>query len=109
MTEQLIRPAVIEQRVRELARFGKTGETGVSRTVFSPEWVAAQDQIEEWMRDAGLEARRDAVGNVWGRLEGTEAGPVDRHRLARRLADPRRTLRRRARHHRRADRDRGAR
>jgi allantoate deiminase len=26
------------------------------------------------MRDAGLEVRRDAVGNLWGRIEGTEGG-----------------------------------
>jgi allantoate deiminase len=75
MTEQLIEPAVIERRVRELAHFGKSGETGVIRTVYSPEWVAAQDQLEEWMRAAGLETRRDAVGNLWGVVRGTEPGP----------------------------------
>src|SRR5690349_3889631 len=74
MTERLIEPAGIERRVRELAQFGKTGETGVTRTVYSPEWVAAQDQLEEWMRDTGLETRRDAVGNLWGVARGTEPG-----------------------------------
>ena len=29
-----------------------------------------------WFAEAGLEVRRDAVGNVWGRLEGSRAGPV---------------------------------
>jgi allantoate deiminase len=75
MTEQLIEPAVVERRVRELARFGKTGETGVTRTVYSPEWVAAQHQLEAWMSDAGLETRRDAVGNLWGVALGTEWRP----------------------------------
>jgi allantoate deiminase len=75
MTEGLIEPAVIERRVRELAQFGKTGDTGVTRTVYSPEWVAAQDQLEAWMREAGLETRRDAVGNLWGVARGTEPGP----------------------------------
>ena len=32
------------------------------------------DEIAGWMQDAGLEVRHDAVGNVWGRIEGAEAG-----------------------------------
>ena len=64
---------------------------------YSPEWVEAQNQVTEWLEDAGLEARSDAVGNVWGRLEGTEAGPRRRDRLAHRLAEAGRPLRRRAR------------
>ena len=60
----------------DLARHGAHGETGVWRVAYSPEWSAAQAQVEEWLAAAGLEVRRDAVGNVWGRLEGTEPGPV---------------------------------
>jgi allantoate deiminase len=67
---------LVERYLLELARHGAHGETGVWRTVYSPEWVAAQDQVGEWLEDAGLEVRRDAVGNVWGRLAGTEPGPV---------------------------------
>ena len=29
-----------------------------------------------WMAEAGLDVRRDAVGNVWGTLPGSEGGPV---------------------------------
>jgi allantoate deiminase len=64
----------VERYINELAKFGKHGETGVWRTVYSPEWVAAQDQVAAWMTEAGLDVRRDAVGNVWGRLEGSEGG-----------------------------------
>ncbi len=69
-------PALVERYVLELARHGAHGETGVWRTVYSPEWVAAQDEVSGWLEDAGLEVRRDAVGNVWGRLPGTDGGPV---------------------------------
>src|SRR5947209_2654442 len=69
-----IDPAVVEGHVLELARHGAHGETGVWRVVYSPEWVAAQDQVAAWFREAGLEVRSDAVGNVWGRLGGTEPG-----------------------------------
>ena len=44
--------------------------------MYSPEWAAAQDQVAHWFAEAGLEVRRDAVGNVWGRLAGQEEGPV---------------------------------
>jgi allantoate deiminase len=74
MTELVIDPIIVEKRVDELSRFGRTGETGVTRTAYSPEWIAAQDQLEAWMRAAGLETRRDAVGNLWGKAQGSESG-----------------------------------
>ena len=67
---------LVERYVHELARYGAYGETGVWRTVYSPEWVGAQDQVAAWFGEAGLDVRRDAVGNVWGRLEGTESRPA---------------------------------
>jgi allantoate deiminase len=76
MAEIAIDGALVEQYVLDLARHGAHGETGVWRTVYSPEWMAAQDQVASWCSEAGLDVRRDAVGNVWGRLAGSEAGPV---------------------------------
>jgi allantoate deiminase len=67
---------LVERYIFELARHGAYGETGVWRVAYSPEWVDAQNQVTGWLEDAGLEARSDAVGNVWGRLAGTEDGPV---------------------------------
>jgi allantoate deiminase len=61
---------LVERYVLELAKYGAHGETGVWRTVYSPEWVDAQDQVASWFEDAGIDVRRDAVGNVWGRVEG---------------------------------------
>jgi len=69
-----IDPAFVERHVMILARHGSDGGTGVRRLVYSPEWVAAQDQVAAWCAEAGLAVHRDAVGNVWGRLEGTEGG-----------------------------------
>jgi allantoate deiminase len=67
---------LVERFLLELARDGAYGETGVWRTAYSPEWVAAQDRVAGWMAEAGLEVRRDAVGNVWGTLAGSEGGPA---------------------------------
>ena len=54
---------LVERYLLELARHGAYGETGVWRTAYSPEWVAAQDQVAAWMAESGLEVRRDAVGS----------------------------------------------
>jgi allantoate deiminase len=67
-------PAVVRRSVAELARHGAHHETGVWRPVYSPAWSAAQDCVAGWGRDAGLEVRRDAVGNLWIELPGTEQG-----------------------------------
>lgn len=56
----------------ELARHGAYGDTGVWRTVYSPEWVAARDLLVQWFEDSGLTVHQDAIGNVWGRLKGSE-------------------------------------
>jgi allantoate deiminase len=42
----------------------------LTRRFATPAWRAAGDAIERWMRDAGMATRRDAIGNVIGRLEG---------------------------------------
>jgi allantoate deiminase len=66
--------ALVERYVMELASFGAHGETGVWRTVYSPEWVAATGHYASWCEEAGLVVRCDAVGNVWGTLAGRESG-----------------------------------
>ena len=76
MTDVTIDGELIRRRIDELATNGKHGETGVWRTLYAPEWFGAQRQVEGWMREAGLATRWDAVGNVWGRAEGTEGGPA---------------------------------
>lgn len=71
-----IDPGLVERYLLDLARYGAYGETGVWRTVYTPEWVAAQQQVAAWCAEAGLAVRRDAVGNLVGRLEGTAGGKV---------------------------------
>ena len=67
---------LVARYLRELAQIGAHGETGVWRTAYSPEWRTAQDLVARWYAEAGLEAREDAVGNVWGRLPGSDGGPA---------------------------------
>jgi allantoate deiminase len=52
-----IDPAVVERRVMELAEIGRCEDTGVCRAVYTPEWVAAQEVVARWFREAGLAVR----------------------------------------------------
>ncbi|WP_336801018.1 Zn-dependent hydrolase [Kaistia sp. MMO-174] len=69
-----IDPELVERYIMEMGRFGAYAGTGVWRTVYSPEWVQATDQYAAWCEEAGLAVTRDAVGNVWGRLQGSGPG-----------------------------------
>ncbi len=69
-----IDPAFVEKLILDMAQHGSDGGTGVSRTVYSPEWVDATKLYARWCEEVGLTARIDRVGNVWGRLEGSEPG-----------------------------------
>ena len=71
-----IDPALVERYVLELARYGSDGGTGVRRTMYSPEWETAQRQVADWCAELGMRTWRDAVGNQWARLEGSEPGPT---------------------------------
>jgi allantoate deiminase len=46
----------------------------LARLFLTAEHRAAADLILDWMRDAGMQAALDAIGNVCGRYEGTRAG-----------------------------------
>ena len=69
-----IDPVQVERYIEALAKFGAHGETGVWRTVYSPEWVGATRQFAAWCEEAGLAVRHDAVGNVWGVHRGIAGG-----------------------------------
>ncbi|MBZ9935648.1 Zn-dependent hydrolase [Mesorhizobium sp. BR1-1-16] len=74
MTRIHIDPARVEAMIMEMGAIGAHSGTGVWRTVYSPEWVAANDLFARWSSEAGLSVSRDAVGNVSAKLAGTEGG-----------------------------------
>ncbi len=64
--------AILQQYVEALSSIGWQPQGGIVRPVYSPAWVQAREQLAEWMRAAGLEVYGDAVGNLFGRLRGSE-------------------------------------
>jgi allantoate deiminase len=60
-------------RINRLATISETPEH-LARFFLTPEHRAAAELILTWMREAGLHAHLDAIGNVCGRYEGEVAG-----------------------------------
>lgn len=62
----------IFQRLMDLAKIGKVGETGTHRFALSPEDKEAQLLVTSWMKEAGMNVTSDNFGNLIGRKEGTD-------------------------------------
>jgi allantoate deiminase len=60
-------------RIHELAAISETPEH-LARIFLTQEHRAAADVILNWMREAGMSAHLDAIGNVCGRYEGERPG-----------------------------------
>lgn len=67
--------ALLERRLDELYAIGAEPDGGAYRPLYGSAWATAVDRVERWLKDAGLETRRDAVGNLWGRAAGKDNGP----------------------------------
>src|ERR1700691_4344773 len=69
-------PSFSDEIVDRINRLGKISEIPehLARVFLTPEHRAAADLILTWMRDAGMHAHLDAVGNVCGRYEGERPG-----------------------------------
>jgi hydantoinase/carbamoylase family amidase len=75
-------PAVIETHgdagrlhaaIAELATYNDDSAAGgITREIYTPTYARALDRVIAWMRDAGLQTRLDAVGNLYGSWAGSE-------------------------------------
>jgi allantoate deiminase len=63
----------IVSRVNQLGTISET-PAHLTRIFLSPEHRTAAELILTWMRDAGMRAHLDAIGNVCGRYEGEQPG-----------------------------------
>src|SRR3978361_1784871 len=63
----------IAGRINQLGTISETPEH-LARVFLSPEHRIAADLILSWMREAGMSARLDAIGNVCGRYRGERPG-----------------------------------
>ena len=63
----------IVSRINQLGTISETPDH-LTRIFLSPEHRTAADLLLSWMRDAGMAAHLDAIGNVCGRYEGERPG-----------------------------------
>jgi len=59
-------------RLQELREIGKRESGGVTRFSFTEEERQAKNLVISYMKEAGLQVREDAIGNIIGRREGTD-------------------------------------
>jgi hydantoinase/carbamoylase family amidase len=63
----------LREQIEELAGFNDDPAAGgITREVYTPTYARALDWVAERMRDAGMDTRLDAFGNLWGRWSGSE-------------------------------------
>lgn len=60
----------LEARIKALSQYGANPEGGVSRVAYSEADIAGRAYVMQLMRDAGLEVRIDAAGNIIGKRKG---------------------------------------
>ncbi len=63
----------LNQALEDLAQIGRQADNTIKRLAFSPEDIAARQQLSKWMEAAGMSVRIDAGGNIIGRYAGIEA------------------------------------
>lgn len=55
-----------------LSKIGADPTGGMTRLLYSEEWIAAQNGLKDKFQQAGFEAKFDEVGNLFGRIEGSK-------------------------------------
>ncbi|KAK3140150.1 hypothetical protein QOZ80_5AG0396720 [Eleusine coracana subsp. coracana] len=64
----------LQRQIDELASFSDSPAPSVTRVLYSDKDVQARSYIKGIMNQLGLSVREDAVGNIFGRWEGSEPG-----------------------------------
>lgn len=68
--------STLQHFIEVLGAIGQQPEGGIVRPVYSPAWVKAREQLATFMRAAGLDVHEDAIGNLFGRLHGSDESHI---------------------------------
>ncbi|GAB5492131.1 MAG: Zn-dependent hydrolase [Phototrophicaceae bacterium] len=68
-----INQAQVDQELKTLATFSDAPAPSVTRVLFTETELKARAYIRDLMTDAGLTIREDAVGNIFGRWQGSQS------------------------------------
>lgn len=64
----------MSEKIHTFAKFGDTGNGGITRFSLSPEAVAARTEIKNRMEKIGVQCKTDDIGNMYFEVPGTEPG-----------------------------------
>lgn len=67
-----IQTKAIEELMNWMASYGADEAGGMTRLLYSESWLAVQQALKEKFEALGMETRFDAVGNLYGKIAGTE-------------------------------------
>ncbi|HLR21588.1 MAG TPA: allantoate deiminase [Tissierellaceae bacterium] len=62
----------IENNIEWLTSFGKDPKGGITRLLYTDSWLDAQKSLKERFEELGMNTYFDDIGNLFGRVEGTE-------------------------------------
>src|SRR2546427_4472238 len=62
------------RRLEDPSQRGGLPAGGIHRALYTQAWTSAMELDTAWLKEAGILVRRDAVGNLWGRVEGSRGG-----------------------------------
>ncbi|CAM3179983.1 allantoate deiminase [Sporolactobacillus spathodeae] len=65
----------LDYLIQWLSAFGQTENGGVTRLLYDKAWREAQSSMQDKMRELGFSTYFDDVGNLFGRIQGTENTP----------------------------------
>lgn len=62
----------VKHRLDQLSSIGSDPTGGLTRLLYSDEWLTAQKYVQEEMTAMGMTTKFDGVGNLFGRIEGKD-------------------------------------
>lgn len=62
----------VKRRLDQLSSIGSDPTGGLTRLLYSDEWLTAQKYVQEEMTAMGMTTKFDGVGNLFGRIEGKD-------------------------------------
>lgn len=65
----------LEKKIGELSKIGADPSGGVTRLLYSKEWIMAQNHLKGWMEDIGMVTSFDGAGNLFGTMKGSDKNP----------------------------------
>ncbi|MBV7389781.1 allantoate deiminase [Enterococcus alishanensis] len=63
---------VLKKRIDDLSSIGNDPTGGMTRLLYTDSWLQAQKYVEQQAKDFDLKTHFDEVGNLFGRVEGSE-------------------------------------